>query len=76
MIGDRIRVARAALKMTQQELADIVGISRPAINRIENNKTPKLRASTAFSIAQALKVSMDFLFCDYCLGNESEGSKR
>ena len=72
MVGDRIRVARAALKMTQQELADNVGITRSAINRIENNKVPKFRVSTAVRISMALKVPMDFLFCDSCLDNESQ----
>ena len=72
MMGNRIKVARAALNMTQQELADTVGISRPALNRIENNKAPNMRASTALHIATALKVPMDFLFCDLCLENESK----
>ena len=64
MVGERIRSARSKMGMTQKELAEIVGISRTSINRIENNKVPKMKASTAYGIAQALKVTMEFLFCD------------
>lgn len=70
MIGEKVKSARVALGMTQQELADIVHISRVEVNKIENNKVPKIRAGTVLSIARALNVSMDFLFCDECLENE------
>ena len=72
MVGDKIKLTRQSLGLTQQKLADMIGISRIEINKIENNKAPNLRAGTAFSIAKALKVSMDFLFCDECLDNEPE----
>ena len=35
---NRIRVARAELRMTQQQLADAIGVSRQAINAIESGK--------------------------------------
>ena len=72
MVGDKIRSARLTLGMTQKELAGIVGISRTSLNRIENNKVPKMKANTAVKIAWALKVQMDFLFCDERLQNEAE----
>lgn len=72
MVGDKIKLTRRISNMTQQELADIVGISRIEINKIENNKVPNLRAITAVKIARALKVPTDFLFCDECLQNEAE----
>ena len=70
MVGEKIKLTRRTLGITQQELADIVGISRVEINKIENNKVPNLGVKTALSIAKALKVSIDFLFCDECLDNE------
>ena len=70
MVGEKIRSARSELHMSQQELADIVKVSRIQINKIENNKVPQIRAVTLYNIAKALKVPMDFLFCDECLGNE------
>jgi putative transcriptional regulator len=35
---NRIRVARAEVRMTQQQLAEAIGVSRPAINAIESGK--------------------------------------
>ena len=75
MVGEQIKSVRTELGITQKELADIVGISRVAMNRIENNIAPKTRAVTALRIARALNVSMDFLFCDECLDTEPENSE-
>lgn len=35
---NRIRVARAEVRMTQLQLADAIGVSRQAINAIESGK--------------------------------------
>ena len=48
-----IRVERAILKMTQQELADRIGVSRQTINSIEANRYVP-------STVLALKMSIVF----------------
>ena len=63
MIGDRIKYERRKMGLTQGELAEKVGISRCAINKIENNKTKEIKYSTAHGIADALGIPADFLFC-------------
>ena len=35
---NRIRVARAEVRMTQQQLAEVIGVSRQTINAIESGK--------------------------------------
>ena len=58
---NRIRVERAELRITQQHLADVVGVSRQTINAIE---TGKLVPSTvlALKIAQVFNKSVEQVF--------------
>ena len=61
MIGDKMRIARAAMRMSQDELAKMVGCSRVTIMKIENGYTKNMKIKTAMSIAEALGVSLEFL---------------
>ena len=57
----RLKSARAALDMSQQQLADAVGVSRQTINAIEKgdyNPTIKL----CIAICKALGKTLDELF--------------
>lgn len=57
----RLKSARAALDMSQQQLAELVGVSRQTINAIEKgdyNPTIKLCAA----ICRALGKTLDELF--------------
>lgn len=57
----RIKAARAALDMTQKDLADAVGVSRQTMNAIEKgdyNPTVKL----CIKICKILNKSLDELF--------------
>ena len=57
----RLKSARAALDMSQQQLADVVGVSRQTINAIEKgdyNPTIKL----CIAICKTLNKTLDELF--------------
>ncbi len=54
--GEIIRSRRKALKMSQNELAELVGKKRPYISRIENGED--IRLSNLILIANALKLSL------------------
>ena len=57
----RLKSARAALDMSQQQLADAVGVSRQTINAIEKGDyNPTIRLCLA--ICQALGKTLDELF--------------
>ena len=64
MIGDKIRVARAMKRISQEKLAEKAGISRVTLRNIENGKTKNMSVKTAMAIADALEVSLVFLLYD------------
>ena len=58
---NRVRELRKNQKLTQEELANLIGISRQAINAIEKEKfDPSL--PTAFKMAKLFKTSIEDLF--------------
>lgn len=62
-IGTRIKEAREAKGLTQEQLAEMVGLSSTHISVIERGvKTPKLE--TFIEIANALDVTSDSLLLD------------
>ena len=57
----RLKSARAALDMSQQQLADAVGVSRQTINAIEKGDySPTIKLCLA--ICKALNETLDELF--------------
>lgn len=58
---NRIRVLRAEKNMSQAELAKATGVSRQAINTIENDRHDP-SVSLAFRIADALGVPITEVF--------------
>ena len=60
-IKNQIRELRARREMTQQDLADQVGVTRQTVIAIEQDKySPSLE--TAFKVAMALGVSLEQCF--------------
>ena len=60
-IRNQVRELRALREMTQQDLADRIGVTRQTVIAIEQDKySPSLE--TAFKVALALGVSLDQCF--------------
>lgn len=58
---NRVKELRKSKNLTQQDLANLIGISRQAINAIEKDKfDPSL--PTAFKMSKLFKISIDELF--------------
>ncbi|MBQ6862663.1 MAG: helix-turn-helix transcriptional regulator [Clostridia bacterium] len=62
-IGQRIRKKRKAQNLSQEELAEKVGISTTHMSHIETGNT-KLSLQVLVCIAEALEVSADVLIFD------------
>ena len=57
----KIHIYRATKRMTQQELADLVGVSRQTIRQLERNRyNPSMLL--VYSIAKVFDVTIEDLF--------------
>ena len=68
-IGARIRNKRESLGMTQQELADMVNVTRNTISRYENGET-EIGVITLNNIADALSVTVLWLLFGFDYEND------
>jgi transcriptional regulator with XRE-family HTH domain len=59
-IGQRIRTVRRDRRLTQDELADQVGVSRSAVAQWETGRTGQITGNLS-RIAAALEVSVEYL---------------
>ena len=69
LIGNRLKEIRKRKKITQEALAEVVGVTAQHISNIENGKT-KVSLETFIKITRTLDVSADMILVD-CL-NVSE----
>lgn len=60
-LAQRINQRLDDLSLSQKELADICGVSAPAVNDWVSGKTKSLKASTLLRAAKALSVSPQWL---------------
>ncbi len=61
VFDSKIHIYRATKRMSQQELADLVGVSRQTIIQLERNRyNPSMLL--AYSIAKVFDVSIEELF--------------
>ena len=61
--SQKVREARTLLKLNQEELGKLIGVSTRAVVAYETTAT-KPRASTLRKLAETLKVSVDYLTND------------
>ena len=59
---ERLIAARKAKKLTQQQMADAIGVSLVTYNRWENRIIPPEAAWPFLNMARTLGVSLDYLF--------------
>ena len=60
-LNNTLKIQRAKKDLTQEQLADLVGVTRKTINTVENNKyIPS--TYLALKLSQALEVSVEELF--------------
>lgn len=62
-IGKRIKIARIKADLTQERLAEIVGVSPSHMSNIETGTT-RVSLTAIVTIANALSVTVDDLLCD------------
>ena len=60
MIGDRIKERRLALKLSQAELGNMIGIGKSTISEWENNKR-RPSIEMLYKIAEALETTAGYL---------------
>lgn len=60
-VGDRIRKARLEQGMTQQELADYIGVSKQAVYKYETNIVTNIPTDKIDAIARRLRVAPSYL---------------
>ena len=59
---NNIKQFRKKMGMTQKELSEKSGISRPYISKLENNECIIIKSSTMVAIANALQKPVSVIF--------------
>ena len=67
-IGKRIKIARIKQNLTQETVADRIGVTPQHISNVETGNT-SVSLPTLIAIANTLQVSMDELSCDTLLAS-------
>ncbi|HBG94902.1 MAG TPA: transcriptional regulator [Chromatiaceae bacterium] len=71
-VGDRIRVRRCAMGLTQSQLGHAVGVSSQQIQKYETG-TNRVSASRLWAIAEELDVDVAWLFGAFRRPGNSDG---
>ena len=60
-LGERLRILRESVKLSQVKMADLLGVKQSSINRYEQGQ-PAPSLETLVKYADYFDVSMDYLF--------------
>lgn len=63
-VGDLIKKTRLEKGMTQEELAEKVGVKKSAVAKWENNRVSEIKRSNLFRLSQALSLDPNRLLGD------------
>lgn len=63
MLGDKVKLLRKEMKITQQKLAETIGVSQSTIGMIEGNKQGASN-ETLIKLASTLNTTVDYLLSD------------
>lgn len=63
-VGEKIKTARLAKGMTQEELGEILGVQKSAIAKYENGRVVNIKRSTLKKISDALGIPPHELIFD------------
>lgn len=69
-IGKRIKIARIRTNMTQESVADKIGVTLQHVSNIETGNS-SVSLTTLVAIANLLNVSVDELLCDTVLKSKA-----
>ena len=73
-VGGRVRVRRRLTHMTQETLADLIGVTFQQVQKYERG-TNRISASKLFAIAEALDVPISYFFDGLdATGSEDSGA--
>lgn len=70
-VGERIRLRRTELGLTQEQLADALNVSYQQIQKYETGAN-RISASRIFEMARKLGVEMSYFFHDFSLDDRGD----
>jgi len=75
-MGERIRALRIARGLSQQELADQLGITKGAVMHWETGRTKNIKNETMLALVQILGTDQEFLIFGPDRMPKQDGRKR
>lgn len=73
-IGEKIRAARIAKSMTQEELGELLGVQKSAVAKYENGRIVNIKRSTLKKISDVLGIRPAELIFDAEVQNKPIGT--